>query len=293
MIEEDVDALMTGTQSDAPSELYGGDQNEEVSEDDGIQSDDGIDAGLDADDAGDAPTEDKAADTEPEPKTEDEYGNEKKNESIRERLARKDRQHQAEMDAMRESLRQEYEQKARQQLAKAERDPSEEEWEEQLNKIIKKTVRSMGAEESSEKQQEQYRTEQMEFESKFRNGMDNFSDFKEVVRGLGFEITDSMTLATRGMKDPAAFIYAAAKRSPQELERISKISDSYAQITEMGRLEERMRKTSTGTKAPKPLPRTTQDTNTQITKRGEETVDDLIEASQRKMLRDLNARRRR
>jgi len=55
------------------------------------------------------------------------------------------------------------------------------------------------------------------------------------------------------MEDPAAFLYAAAKFQGKELERISQMPDAFAQATELGRLEERMRKAKRSTGAARPL----------------------------------------
>jgi hypothetical protein len=86
-----------------------------------------------------------------------------------------------------------------------------------------------------------------------------------------------MTLATRAMADPAAFLYAAAKRAPQDLERISKIRDPYAQMTEMGKLEERMRRNKPATQAPRPLGRTIDNAPENAPKKkSEPTIEDLI-----------------
>ena len=63
-----------------------------------------------------------------------------------------------------------------------------------------------------------------------------------------------MVIATRGMQDPAAFIYAAAKTQAPELERISRIQDPISQVVELGRLEERMRKSRASvSQAPRPI----------------------------------------
>ena len=83
-----------------------------------------------------------------------------------------------------------------------------------------------------------------------------------------------MMLATRGMADPAAFIYTAAKNHASELQRIAQIADPYQQGAEIGKLEERMRKVATVSKATKPLPKTTGDMGAKTeTKR---SIDQLI-----------------
>ena len=104
-----------------------------------------------------------------------------------------------------------------------------------------------------------------------------------------------MTLATRAMADPAAFLYAAAKRNPEELERISKLRDPYAQMTEMGKLEERMRRNKPTTNAPRPLSRTTEDVGLPEPKKqnkAEETIEDLIAKADAKKMNGMKGRPR-
>lgn len=110
------------------------------------------------------------------------------------------------------------------------------------------------------RQQKEYQAEQQRiesevnanFEMKFNQGASKYADFEQVV--LGKPLTPQMVTATRGMDNPAAFIYAAAKTQAPELERISKMYDPYAQAVELGRLEERMRKSRpTTTQAPRPI----------------------------------------
>jgi hypothetical protein len=101
-----------------------------------------------------------------------------------------------------------------------------------------------------------------------------------------------MTYALRGLSDPAAFIYAASKRHPQELARISQIADPAAQIMEMGRLEERMRKAPVGTKAPKPISKTRDEGGLPAqAKKKEQTIEDLIAHSDAKRRAQLQQKR--
>ena len=124
---------------------------------------------------------------------------------------------------------------------------------------------------------------QQEFETNFKAGLQKFHDFSDVISSLPFEISNPMTLATRAMSDPAAFLYAAAKRQPAELERISKLRDPYAQMTEMGKLEERMRKNKPTTNAPRPLGKTLEDSpSPDIKKKKEPTIEDMIRAADAK-----------
>ena len=82
--------------------------------------------------------------------------------------------------------------------------------------------------------------------------MSKYSDFVEVVGSK--PITNDMMKGIRGLKNPVAFLYAAAKQQPAELDRISKIQDPYQQAAEMGRLHEKMVKTRPhSSNASKPL----------------------------------------
>jgi hypothetical protein len=225
----------------------------------------------------------------------DEYGNvqEPENEAIRERLARQARKHQAEIDSLRAQLSQQGASPQVQQAAKDfEYDPDASgDWQQQLASFVKQTVNSMTREQEESKSRYQEQQVQAEFESKFREGMGKFNDFTETISELPFEITNPMTLATRAMADPAAFLYAAAKRQPKELERISKLRDPYAQMTEIGKLEERMRRNKVTTKAPRPLARTHEDTSTPVTnKKKETTIEDLIAKSDAKKLARVKGR---
>jgi hypothetical protein len=227
----------------------------------------------------------------------DEYGNEKEpeNEAIRERLARQARKHQAEIDDLRAQLAN---QGASAQIQKAAKDfeydpESSGDWQQQLASFVKQTVNSMSREQEEAQTRQREINAQQEFESKFRDGMQRFDDFREVVSNLPFEISNPMTLATRGMENPAAFLYAAAKRNPQDLERISKIRDPYAQMTEMGKLEERMRKNKPTTKAPRPLGRDVDDATTKVTsKKKELSGDDLLARADQKRLSTVKTRLR-
>ena len=245
---------------------------------------------LDAIDAQDEEQEEKPT------KEVDDYGNEREpeNEAIRERLARQARKHQAEIDSLRAQLAQQGASQDVQQAARDfEYDPEAKgDWQQQLASFVKQTVNSM----SREQQEHQMRTQeaqvQQEFESKFRDGMGKFNDFVDVIESLPFQITNPMTLATRAMADPAAFLYAAAKRNPQELERIAKIRDPYAQMTEMGKLEERMRKNKSSTQAPKPLARSNDDGGMPAPpkKKTEPSIEDLIAQADKKKLARVKGR---
>jgi hypothetical protein len=127
----------------------------------------------------------------------------------------------------------------------------EENWEQQLESVVERTISKVQNKHQEEQQRQKEYHIQQEFEEKFTTGMNRYSDFNDVVSDK--PITNPMMMATRSMKDPAAFIYAASKTHPKELERISKIQDPYQQVAEMGRLDERMKKARTTTSSSRPL----------------------------------------
>ena len=229
----------------------------------------------------------------------DEYGNQKEpeNKEIRDRLKKQaesmERRHRAEIEALQAQLsRQGASQEVQQAAKDFEYDPEAKgDWQQQLASFIKQTVTSMTREQQETQARHAEAEQQRDFESKFRQGMSKFDDFGDVIQGLSFEITNPMTLATRNMENPAAFLYAAAKRNPQELERISKMRDPYAQIAEMGKLEERMRKNTPSTKAPRPLSRTNEEANVSSFKKNTNpTVEDLIAKSDAERISKVKSR---
>jgi len=182
--------------------------------------------------------------------TEDEL-NERINHAVRDRLARAERnngqQTQPTQQQVQQATSQGFEYNAE----------SNESWQQQLEQFVEQTVSRMGQRQTQQAHQQREQQEQAAFEDKFRQGMGKFQDFTQVV--AHHPVTDAMTMALRGVSDPAAFLYAAAKREPKELERISQIRDPYTQIAEMGKLEERMKKGKPASKTPKPIGRTQED----------------------------------
>lgn len=226
---------------------------------------------------------------------EDEYGNKKERMSkgMKDRLDRKEKQHQREIEQrdrelmeLRQQLQNQGASKEVQQAVKDFKyNPNNEEvsWEQQLSDFVKQTVNNMHSEEQQRSRQRQEEQVQREFHKKFTQGMDRFTDFREVVGAQ--PIDDAMTLSLRAMADPSAFIYAASKRHPQEIERISKLPDPYTRMVEMGKLEERMRRNKPTTKAPRPLGRTREDATTKPpVKQKDTTGDDLLAKADAKRL---------
>ena len=134
---------------------------------------------------------------------------------------------------------------------------SGEDWQVQLKAFVKEVNKETQQEERTLAQQQREFHVQQEFQEKFTSGMNRYSDFNAVITGK--PITDAMMLAARGMSDPAAFMYSAAKHHPKELERIANIPDPYQQGMEIGKLEANMKKARAISSAAKPLGRTVGD----------------------------------
>lgn len=181
----------------------------------------------------------------------EEEKNEAVNKAIRERVKQFNRNHPENAQSNEQT------QQMAQDFSKQYDANSEASWEQQLESFIENTYKKINLRESQKIQQEREQAAALEFRDRFEQGMNRYSDFMDVVSNQ--PVTDYMAQAMRGIKDPAAFIYAASKNHAQELQRISNLQDPYAQIVEMGRLEERMRKKAASTQAPRPVSRTTED----------------------------------
>lgn len=254
---------------------------------------------IEEDNGNDEENEDKPVKEEVE---EDEYGNtkERMSKGMKDRLDRKEKQHQKEIEQREYEINQLRSQLssagASHQVQQAAKDfeydaDAQGDWQQQLASFVKQTVQSMTKETEEAQNRQQEAQVQAEFETKFKNGMHKFDDFQHVISSLPFEISNPMTLATRAMDNPAAFLYAAAKRNPQDLERISKIRDPYAQMAEMGKLEERMRKNKPMTKAPRPLGRTPEDSSSKPKPKDKDNSgDDLLAKADAKRLSTVKTR---
>lgn len=215
--------------------------------------------------------------------TEDEV-NERINKAIRDRLARLERNNQQPQQQQQQAA-------AQQDASGFEYNPdSSQDWQQQLESFVEQTVSKMTGRQQQQQQQQREQQAQAEFEIKFHQGMGKFQDFTDVVGNQ--PITDAMTIATRAMKDPASFLYAASKRHATELQRISQLPDQYAQMVEMGKLEERMRKNKEATKAPRPLSTTKEDTTLKPAAKKDNSIDALIAQSDAKRRAQLVAKRR-
>lgn len=182
------------------------------------------------------------------------YTEEQVNAMVRDRLAR-DRQSRAQNPHQEQQI---------QDAAKDfKSDPnSEESWEVQLESFVEKTINKVTQKQQDNEWRQREEASQAEFETKFTQGMGRYNDFREVVSAK--PISNSMMMATKSMPDPAAFLYAACKNHPAEITKISEIKDPVAQMVEIGRLEERMKKPRVATKAPTPSKKVTGDASNEL-----------------------------
>jgi hypothetical protein len=147
-----------------------------------------------------------------------------------------------------------------------------ENWEQQLVDFIDRRLETKQQEEQRKAHEYQEAQIQAQFQDKFSAGMSKYHDFHEIVGNK--PITDSMMLGTRGMTDPAAFIYAASKNHSEELARIAQLPDPFQQSAEIGKLEERMRKARNITSAGKPVSKVTSDMGTK--QEPKKSIDGMI-----------------
>jgi hypothetical protein len=225
----------------------------------------------------------------------DDYGNEKPaprvytedevNELFRKRFKRGNHQQQQ------PAPQPQYQQTQQQAASQFEYNPdSGDNWQQQLEQFVEQTIDKRTQRQVSQQHQQQEMEAVAQFRDKFEQGMDKFSDFYEVVGGQ--PVDDAMTLALRAVADPASFIYAASKRHPQELQRISQLRDPYAKIAEMGKLEERMKKAAQATKAPRPVGRSADDAPVKYKENSKEpSIEQMIAKSEAKKLAMMKQRR--
>ena len=155
-------------------------------------------------------------------------------------------------------------------------------WETQLSNFNDKWYEGKQKKEQENHWKAQEQHKQAEFEAKMGVGMQRYKDFAQVLGDK--PITNAILLSARGMKDPAAFLYAAAKQAPKELERIAQITDPYQVAAEVGRLEERMRKARTTSQAPRPLTRTKSDIAVKNNEGVKPSLDQLIQSDAKRKL---------
>lgn len=130
---------------------------------------------------------------------------------------------------------------------------SELSWSQQMEMFVENTMEKVSQRKTHAQQAALQRQAQEDFEAKFHVGMAKYPDFVKTMEDK--LVTNDMVMAIRGLDNPAAFLYTAAKRMPAELDRISKIRDPYVQVAEMGRLHEKLSKPKPSSNSPKPLSR--------------------------------------
>jgi hypothetical protein len=157
-----------------------------------------------------------------------------------------------------------------------------EDWQQEFESLVEQTISKREQKIQQQHWQQQAEQKQAEFEIKFNAGATKYADFEQVV--MGKPLTIDMVKATMGMNDPAAFIYAAAKTQATELERISKIPDALSQAVELGKLEERMRKSkSASSGAPRPIDTIKGDAQEKSVRH--HNVDDILRKEQQERMR--------
>lgn len=200
--------------------------------------------------------------------------NERINAAVRDRLARMERNQPQSQAAENESKPD---------------DVSAEDWQAQLDAYIDAHLDKRSQRQKEMERQQQEQRAMQEFQSRFEQGMSRFKDFTEVV---GHQpVTDAMANGLRGMKDPAAFMYAASKRASDDLKRISELPDAYAQIVELGKLEAKLKSGKSASNAPKPLGNPKEDMSKGYTGSSRMSVDDLIREHDRKAQERLQRRK--
>lgn len=225
----------------------------------------------------------------------DEYGNEKpkkssktySEEEVNERINQAVRERFARMEKNNPNARPQTTPQGVPQQPNTQQPQNPEDWQAQLKDFIWQAQEEKQREEMTRVQQQKEQQAIVEFESKFHEGMGKFQDFRDVVGTQPF--SDAMVMATRAMKDPASFMYAAAKRHATEIQRIAQIPDAYAQMVEIGRLEERMKKTQSSTKAPRPVRPTREDATLSDPEPRPKSFDDILANNDSHRLARINS----
>lgn len=167
---------------------------------------------------------------------------------------------------------------------------SDDSWQQQLESFVENAVVKMNQKQEQVQRDNKEKQIREDLQKKFVADMSKFNDFEDVV---GYQsITPAMSYALRAIDKPASFIYAASKNYSAELDRISRLPDEYAQIVEMGKLEERMKKTKQSTQAPKPISRTKEESAPPPKKQKRDTsFDDLLAKEDAKRKEQIRNRR--
>ncbi len=155
------------------------------------------------------------------------------------------------------------------------------EWQVQLDQFIDRRLETREKEAKTKQWQEQENQTQAEFQAKFSTSMEKHADFNKVTSKV--PITDAMMMSLRHHKDPATFLYAAAKMQPEEVKRIASMQDPFQQAAALGQLDERMKKAKSISRTAAPLKSTGSDVSEKYVPT--RSLDDKIQA-------DAKAKRR-
>lgn len=158
---------------------------------------------------------------------------------------------------------------------------SNETWEQQLEAFVERTLHKVSQKQAETQWKAQEAEKHAKFEDKFTTGMSKYQDFKDVVGKRN--ITNAMLQATKALDNPAAFVYAASKLHPQEVDRIAGLTDPTEQMVAIGRLEERMKKAKAVTQAKRPVKVPSGDIPDKAS--GKRNIDDLIRQDEKRVMK--------
>jgi len=134
-------------------------------------------------------------------------------------------------------------------------EPEESDWERELESLVDRRLEMIEQRKLEAQWKEQAAQEQNTFEQKFSTSMSKYNDFEETVAPLAGHLNPTMAQALKGMDNPAAFIYNAAKKHKDEIIRISSMNNPYQQVIALGALEASMKKKKIASSAPAPVNR--------------------------------------
>jgi hypothetical protein len=275
--------ITSNIKEDAPEE------NENISEDSETESQDYEESNEESsEDYSDYSEEDsEEGSDEDESSSIDEYGNKQKEKvytqtEVNEMFRRRYKNNPEAMQAHDEFMRSQQSNPPEQQ-----KKYSEDDWEAQLKEVIIQTVREDAAAEKQKAYQSEQAAIQAEqaakqeaYNNEFMDKASKFNDFEDVVKG---KISEAMYHAASAASNPAAFIYAACKRAPQEVERIRGIENPIAQMVEFGKLEEKMKTSKKSTKAPKPVSRSGSGKSVPYKSSGQSIEEKIAESNERRL----------
>jgi hypothetical protein len=286
---ENVDSMLTGLRPNPEPATLGGGAASQVEKED--PKPEGNTVASDAQGAAssvEAEASEQSTEGQEDGKKVDEYGNEyeeKTSISIEEHRKILEEQKRAANERMNQEIRRRLEKNKGDELSdpyvtqqaqpQGEQSQQDIDWEKELDNYIGEAVnRTLTTREQKAKEQEIQRKAQEEmskFEQKFNSGVERYDDFVQALESA--PLKPSMLIATKSMKDPAAFWYHASKTKNEDLKRIAALENPVDQAVELGRLESSMRKGNSATQASKPPASVSGDTGSYKLQKG---VDELI-----------------